>query len=180
MKGIHTKYGPYPGDYPQKPYKPHEPNRKDYIGKGAIERKAIYSDFEILREDVDDDDGEFWEGLGYDEGEQPSKAKIGIRDHLTLQDILDLMPPGAEPKDIVFNLSYPRYVDYIAVSFNHWERNLETEEATYNRDLKTYQKDLLKYQDDLAKYQKDLADFQQWEKEHQVKELEEKLAKLKK
>ncbi len=178
MKGIHTKYGPYHGDYPQKPYEPQEPDRANYIGRGAIEKKPIYSDFEILREDVSEDDGEFWEGHGYEEEEIPKVPEIRMRS-LTLQDLLDKLPPGAEPKDIVFDLSYPRYVDYIWVSFNHRERNLETEEASYKRDLETYQKNLLKYQDDLAKYQKDLADFQKWEKEHQVKELEEKLAKLK-
>ena len=179
MNNVWTKYGRYPGNYPQQPYKPHEPQRKNYIGEGAKKGKCIYSDFELLNDSIDDL-SEFWENHGYDEGEEPKHEDIGLRDNLTLQDLLDKMPPGAEPKDIVFDLSYPRYVDYIWISFNHIKRNLETEEASYKRDMENYQKELAVYQVELAKYQKDLADYQAWEKEQQVKELEKQIADLKK
>jgi hypothetical protein len=175
MKNVWTNYGyPYPGEYPQEPYKPHEPKRESYVGRGAKEGKCIYADSEIL-------DEAYEERLDEEEEEdRPPKASKSLNDNLTLQDILDLAPPGTNPKDIVINLSYPRYVNYITLSFNHVKRNLEAEEKAYQRDLKQYQCDLAVYNEKYAQYQKDKEAYEKWVNEQEIKQLEEKLAKLKK
>ncbi len=174
MTTVWTNYGMYPGTYPQEPYKPQEPQRESYVGHGGKRGKCIYADSEIL------DEG-YAERLDEEEEEdRPPQAAKGLRDNLTLQDILDLVPPGADPKDIVINLSYPRYVNYITVSFNHVKRNLEAEEKAYQRDLYKYQQSLADYNEKYAEYLKDKETYEKWVNEQEIKQLEEKLAKLKK
>jgi hypothetical protein len=177
MRDKFPKFYPgYTGSFPQEPYKPESPKKDDFIGHGSSKGKCIYSDSEIVNEDY----AERLEEL--DDEDKPPKGKGGksLRDNLTLQDILNLAPSGADPKDIVLNLSYPRYVEYITVSFNHIKRDLEAEEKAYQRALNKHQQELAKYQKEYAQFLKDSEAYKNWIKEQEIKELEEKLAKLKK
>jgi len=177
MKNIMTKYGPYPGDWPQQPHRPYEPLRSAYVGTKASKSTCIYQDFDYLNENVEENLEEYW---GDQDEEIPQKPAIDMHSNLSLQDILDLAPSGADPKDIIIDISYPRYVDYIRLGFVHMKRDLTAEEAAYQKDMKKFQRELVDYNVAQSKYEKDLAAYQNWLKEQEVKELEEKLAKLKK
>jgi len=175
MKGIMTKYGPYPGTWPQEPYRPSEPQRSTFIGTNASKKKYIYSDYDYVREDMDIE--EYWEDM---DAKVPKKPTKGMYDYLSLQDILDLAPPGTEPQNIILDLSYPRYMDYINVSFYVMVRDLEAEEKAYQRAMKQFQHNLDVYQEQYVEYEKHKSAYENWMKQQEVKELEEKLAKLKK
>jgi len=173
---IWTNYGMYHGNYPQEPHKPVEPVRSSYVGDGATNKGNIYYDIETNGDSEYDLDEHF---ADQDE-ERPAIPAKRYWQNLTLQDIVDLAPPGTKLTDIVFDLSFPRYMEYTEVSFKHVERNLKAEEKAYQRDYKQYQRELADYNEKYAEYLKDKEAYEKWVNEQEIKRLEEKLAKLKK
>lgn len=167
-------YRGYTGKYPQEPYKPSEPVRSTYIGTNANYKKSIYYDIEVTG-DSDFDLDEYFE----DHGKKRHIPDKRYWENLTLQDIVDLAPPGTKLQDIVFDLSFPRMLEYTEVEFKHIERDLDAEEKAYQKDMEKYQKELDAYGTNFIQYEKDLEAYQQWYHEQEVKELEGKLSELK-
>jgi hypothetical protein len=159
---------------PLQPCEPYEPKREHFNTDGALERTIIYHDVEVIG-DCDIDLEEYFADM---EEELPH-PKLNFN-QITLQDIIDLAPPDAKLSDIKLNISYPRMAEYLEVKFEYFKRDLEAEEGAFQEHMKEYQKDYTQYQQDLKKYQEELADYKEWERLQEVKELEAKLAKLKK
>lgn len=174
---MNQKYYPgYTGTFPNEPYKPDEPEQEDYIGHGAGKRTSIYYDIEMLG-DSDRTVEEYFEDQ---EEEAPKKADKRYWENLTIQDIIDGAPPGTPLNEIIFDLSFPRHLEYTEVNFYHIKRDFKAEEAAYERALEKYKQELSTYQTQYPQYEKDLEAYESWLKEQEVKELEKKLAKLKK
>ena len=155
-------------------WEPRKPTRLSFIGFGAIKKTSIYHDTEILMEDWDAE--EYYKGMG----EEPPEEPLISYNKLTLQDLVDLAPPGAKLSDITFDISYPRMLEYLDISFYHQERLLELEEQAYQKALQDYDVAFAKYQEACNKHQAELADYQAWKKQQDIIDLEEKLAQLKK
>ena len=164
----------YPGKYPQEPYEPVKPNINDFIGTSAKRGKYLYSDTEMLKEDIDED--EYWEDMDEKKPNVPNKRYF---EKLSLQDILDLAPEGIKPKDIVFDLNYPRYLDYIQVGFYILKRDLDAEKAAYELACSKYEEQYEKYKVEHAEYLQNKLDFENWKNQQEILELENKLNKLK-
>lgn len=158
---------------PRKPYEPHEPKREHYNTQGAVEHKTVYHDVGLIA-DCDIDLEQYFEDMD----EKLPHPALNYN-QVTLQDIVDLAPPGAKLSDIKLHISYPRMVEYLEVKFIYSKRDLEAEERAFLHAKEKYEKEYAQYLVDMKKYNEELADFQAWQKEQEIKQLEEKLAHLK-
>jgi hypothetical protein len=165
----------YPPSKPCPPWR--KPTSNQHIGVGAKKSTTLFSDTEILA-DMEFDD-EFYEHHGIDKPSEEDKYKIGYN-QITLQDLVDAAPLGAKLSDIRLKIYYPRYMEFMTVSFFHQERDLEAEEKAFQGDLKQYEKARTKFKEEMKEYQIKLDQYEEWKKQQDIKELEEKLAKLKK
>lgn len=159
---------------PLDPIEPTKPERSYYKNFGSKNDKVIYHDVEQVG-DSDIDLEEYFN----DQDEELPKPALRYNE-ITLQDILDLAPKGVKPSDISLNISYPRYVEYLEIMFLYKERDLDLEEAVYQKDIKKYNKDYAKFQKEMAEYEVNLAAYQESQREEKIKELEDQLSKLKK
>lgn len=164
--------------YPREPYEPHKPIRSEFINKEATDSVTVYRDVEVLGDSDLNLDEYFKDNEIGDQ--RPAIPEKRYWQHLTLQDIVDLAPPGAKLSDISLYIDFPRYLEYIDLSFVHNTRNLKAEEKAFDSAMKEYEKDMIKYRADLAIFKKELAEYSEWEKQQEIQELENKLAKLKK
>ncbi len=160
---------------PGRPYEPHEPKRSEYVTYDFKSSKNIYYDI-----NVGDSDFDLEQHFADRDEEMPALPAKRYWQNLSLQDIVDLAPPGAKLSDIILDISFPRYMDYVEVSFTHTVRDLELEEADYQRALKHYEEEHEKYRVAYAKYEAELADYNKWKTGQEIAELEGKLAALKK
>jgi len=168
MKKIaEERYAPYP------PHEPYEPKREHYNTQGAAEHKTIYHDVGLVG-DCEIDLEEYFEDM-----DEKLPHPVLNYNQVTLQDIVDLAPPGAKLSDIKLNISYPRMVEYLEVKFIYTKRDLEAEERAFLHAKKEYEKEYAQYLIDKAKYDKEMADYQVWRKQQEIKELEQKIADLK-
>jgi hypothetical protein len=163
---------------PQKPCEPTKPLRSSYALIKAGKGKLIYRDVEV-NGDSEFDLDEYFEDQDEKRPEIPEKR---YWQNLSLQDIVDLAPPGTKLCDIILSISMPRYLEYTDVAFTAYSRNLEAEEAAYQKDLAKYEKAMIKYEKekDLVKYEKEKAIYDQWLKDQEIEKLEAQLKKLKK
>jgi hypothetical protein len=164
-----------------------KPDKKDY--QARTRDIALYSYYEPFRHeddepDEDEDnhrsdfpvnepaDGEGHWYSGY--RDQPPLPKIKFN-KVTLQTILDLLPEGVTPADVKLRFtidSGDMGVYGHEITF-YYTKKLPPEPEKYAEDYATWKKLHDEWE---AKH----AAYEQWEKDKQVKELEEKLAKLKK
>lgn len=92
----------------------------------------------------------------------------------SLQDILDKVPQGTDLKNILIVIKCERQISYMEVQAicrkptdkEAWEAGRDKEEADYKRRLAIYEKEKAKYDE--------------WKIKQDIKDLEKKLAKLKK
>jgi hypothetical protein len=160
---------------PLDPIEPDKPERSHYDLHNALERKRIYHDVVVLG----DSEIDLEEYFADEERELPNPAKH-IYQNLSLQDIVDLAPPGAKLSDIIFHMDYPRMIEYMEFTFDYIKRDEQEEERAFQVAMKEYEQDYAQYQKEFAKYEVALADYEQWEKGVQIKALEEQLNQLKK
>lgn len=160
---------------PMEPDEPRKPQRSHYDLEGTSKRKRIYHDVVVLG-DSEIDIEEYFADL---DRELPRPAKR-VFQNLSLQDIVDLAPPGAKLSDIIFHMEYPRYIEYIEFSFDHIKRNHAAEEKAFQEAMKEYDREYAQYQQDLATYKKELSEHREWERTRKIKKLETQLAQLKK
>ncbi len=160
---------------PRPPYgPPYEPKREHYNTQGATTHQVIYHDVEVLG-DCEIDLEECFENM---ERELPHPALN--YNQITLQDIVDLAPPGAKLSDIRLDISYPRMAEYLEVKFIYNKRDLEVEEKAFLQAKEEHDKENAQYLKELWEFNKEMTDYQAWQKEQEIKLLEEKLANLKK
>lgn len=161
---------------PMEPDEPIKPERSHYdlVGVAFAEREVIYHDVEVLG----DSDIDLEECFADQDKQLPHPTK-GIQ-NLSLQDVVDLAPPGAKLSDIVFNIEYPRYLEYMEFTFSHVKRDLQEEERVFQVAMEKYQEEYTQYQKDIETYQKELVEHEGWEKNQKIKKLEAQLAQLKK
>ncbi len=160
---------------PRQPYgPPRKPERPHYKGVDAKNGKVLFLQRDVLAEDWDEES--YYSD--HDE-EKPPSPPISFC-YLTLQDIVNLAPPGAKLSDISFRTYMPRMQEYEDIYIDYAERDLEAEEATYQRALEEYENGCAEYRLEHKKYEEELADYESWKKDQDIKELEEKLRNLKK
>lgn len=162
---------------PSKPYyEPHLPKRKEYRLVGSKGEEPIYRDVSVLG-DREIDLKEWFED--YDET-LPPEPDIRWWEKLSLQDIVDMVPPDTKLSDVIFHIDMPRHLEYIDITFSKHERDLNAEEIAYQKALERYEKDMLQYNKDLAKYKKDLDEYEEWRRKKELSELKAKIKSLSK
>jgi hypothetical protein len=154
---------------PQPPREPTKPERVDFNFRGAGTKTTFYSDMKVLHEDLD---------LGeYFDGELPTEPAIPY-DKLTLQDVVDMAPSGAELSDIKLGIYYPRMMEYMDINFIHHPRNIEVEESVFQQAMTKYEADYTKYQEDMKAYEVRLVEYDEWNKQLEIQKLKDQLSKL--
>jgi len=150
---------------PIKPFPPFE-----YTYKARTERRYIYKFSENLQEGEDDfDDDE-------DKEEDKEDASLPKKDisKVTLSWLIKQIPDGLRHKDIKIEFGFKancmayenHYVNF------YYEVKIPAQTDAYKAAKEQYQKDL-------KKYEQDLIDYNEYCKNKEIKETEEKLAKLK-
>lgn len=149
---------------------------------------VLYSHYEKFRSDDDRQYCEYCdEELAYEDGEyldcdcEDAKDEQDNRGHfpklsqITLQSILDLLPEGVKPSDVKISISLDTgdmgiYGHEVTFSY---KKTFEADPESFKAAQKQYEEN---YQAYLLEKQK----YDEWKRLQEVKELEEKLAKLKK
>lgn len=155
--------------------------------QARTEDVTIYSHYEKYRNDDDRQYCEYCdEELGYgDDGyedcdcEDAKDARSHRGDHpkltqVTLQTILDLLPEGVKPSDVKISLGLDTGdmgIYGYEVSFTY-RKTFEADPEGFKAAQERYEKN---YQAYLVEKQK----YDEWKRQEEVKQLEEKLAKLK-
>ena len=104
---------------PHAAYKPEEPKRSDYDRSRPKSFNVIYLD--VTSDDLDFD----WEEYAKNNSIKSSRPAKSYN-KLTLQDIVDLAPPGAKLSEIALHIDIG---DTTEIKFIHEERDFEAEEA---------------------------------------------------
>lgn len=149
---------------------------------------VLYSHYEKMRSDDDRQYCEYCdEELGYgDDGwencdcedakdEQDDRGNFPNLSKITLQTILDLLPDGVKPSDVRISINLDTgdmgiYGHEVTFSY---KKTFEADPEGFKAAQKQYEEN---YQAYLLEKQK----YDEWKRQQEVKELEEKLAKLKK
>lgn len=163
-----------------------QPWERDYSAR--TEDVTLYSHYEKFRGDSDRQYCEYCdEELGYgDDGwedcdcEDAKEARSDRGNHpkltkVTLQSILDMLPEGVEPSDVNISISLDLgdmgiYGHEVTFSY---KKTFEADPEGFKAAQKQYEEN---YQAYLLEKQK----YDEWKRLQEVKELEEKLSKLKK
>lgn len=164
-------------EYPQPIWEPCKPERHEFHLHKAGEGKIIYRDLDG-NGDIDSDWLEERLEDEFDEGGRPPLPEQRYWEKLSLQDILDLAPPGTRPCDIVLGIDFPRDYYYTDLTFTVYNRDLEAEEDAYQKALEKYKKDKEEYDKALPEYEKKLKALNDWQKEQKIKELQTKIKEL--
>ena len=158
---------------PQKPWPPHK-----WQYEKEWEEKAILNREFVTDEDYDTEEYlENWKDMnGWEEGDPlPEFEGCSYDNHIcTLADILAKVPADVPPEFINIEMSRDRMYTYINVSVI--AKRPTDKKALQNSYEKAYQEYLSKEK----QYQQDLIAYNEWKRQEEIKELEEKLAKLKK
>ena len=159
------------------------PYEKDYLPR--TENVTVYSYYEKHRNDDDSQYCEYCdEELGCDEnGEyedcncedaQDEKSGFPKLSQVTLQSILDMLPEGVKPADV--NMS---------INLDTGDMGVYGQEVTFSYkkaikdDPEGFELAKKKYEENYKAYLVEKQKYDTWAKEQQVKELEDKLTKLK-
>lgn len=144
------------------------PWERDY--KDRTEDVTIYSYFETWMEDQGCRNCGEEDCQGECEDNEP---RIPLKE-MDLQKIIDLLPSGVKPSDVKMKMStdsgdYPagHYITFYYSKF-------------FPADSKAYKKDKAKYDAAYAEYKEKQSIYDTYIRQREIKELEEKLAKLKK
>jgi hypothetical protein len=163
-------------NYPQdKPYKPVRRDPIDFRLTNASGENVIYRDIEV-NGDSDFDLDEYLE----DQEEPRTIPEIRYWENLSLQDIVDLAPPGTKLSDIIFHTEMDRHETYTEVKFTVYNRDIEEENTAYRKSVEKYNKELDEYNIDIARYEKELEEYNFSMKQQQIEKLEAEIKKLKK
>jgi hypothetical protein len=95
-------------------------------------------------------------------------------DVLSLQEIMDVLPPNTNPKDVIISVHRDRHITDITITVSlrssineaEWQKAHDAEKADYEKRFLQYEKEMKKYE--------------LWETEQKIKELEKKRDNLKK
>jgi hypothetical protein len=153
----------------KEPIKPWPPMEYQY--EACIDRKYIYkfSENAIPDEDYYNDDDE-------DEEESEEDAKLPKKpvDKINLAWLLKQIPDGVSPKDIKIEFG----VNYNCMSLEDKYLNFyyEVKVPAKKAELKAAKE---KYKNDLKQYESDMVAYEAYCKAKEIKEAEEKLARLK-
>jgi hypothetical protein len=96
---------------------------------------------------------------------------------LTLQDVVDLAPPGTKLSDIMLRIHFN--MEYAEITFVHKERDIELEDKLYAEALAKFEKEYTAYEANLAAYEAAIEVIRQQNKQAQIEALEKQLAQLK-
>jgi hypothetical protein len=160
----------------KEPVKPWPPHKWEYE-RETTEQSLFYKEY-VTDEDYDTEDYlENWKDQNdWNEGD-PLPTFEGCSYHnevCTLAELLAKVPPDVPHEDIVITMSRDRMYTYIGVG-------LTAKRPTDKKALKnSYKQAYQEYELKEKQYQKDLAEYQEWKKQDEIRQLEEKLAKLKK
>lgn len=141
---------------------------------------VIYSYYEkIPRDDYDEDEEEDNEEEDTWICTKDTEEKNSIRelslDDINLQMLIDVLPKDVKPSDVKMSMHIDcssMAVEGTKITF-YYHKHLPARPKLYQHDKEAYDKEY-------AKYEKKLAAYEKWEKEQQIKELEGKIASLKK
>lgn len=97
----------------------------------------------------------------------------------SLQDLIELLPDGVEPKDVHFDHDHYWDMTMITASYRLPDKEAEAKRDQYEKDLKQYQKDLEEYKKLSAEHKKKMAAYKQ-KKTKFDKLLNEKIEQMKK
>lgn len=107
------------------------------------------------------------------EDDEPKTPKIQL-DQMDLQKIIDLLPAGIKPSDVKMKMStdsgdYPtgHYITFYYTKF-------------FSADPKRYKKDKAKYDAAYSEYEQKKIAYDEYVKQQEIKELEQRLSRLKK
>lgn len=147
----------------KEPKQPFPPFEFHYDEK--VEKKYIYEFWESLREDDDD---------GWDDEEEEKRVPEKPISEVNLAWLVSKVPEGVSLDQIKvefgYNANCMAYEDHY-VGF-YYEVKIPARKKEFRAAMK-------KYKEDLAQYEKDLAEYNEACRLQEIKETEERLAKLK-
>jgi hypothetical protein len=166
------------------------PWERNYVAR--TEDATIYSHYEKHRSDDDRQYCEYCEycdeELGYDENdelmncdcedakdEQDYRGNHPKLSQITLQTILDKLPEGVKPSDVKISL----HLDTGDMGIYGHEVTFSYKK-TFEADPEGFAAAQKQYEENYQAYLVEREKYDEWKRQEQVKELEEKLAKLKK
>lgn len=157
-----------------KPEQPCPPRKweyeDDFIDTPIISKLMIvkedYNEAEELEEWKDQHD---WEEGGF----LPNIVDCNYDNSMgSLQDLLDVIPDGVHPRDVVISINRDRYVGYIEFRMEYrTATNKEKLKAAYNADYAEYEKKLKMYEQDMISYEK-------WKRQERRNQLKKELEDL--
>lgn len=158
---------------PEKPWPPHKwEYEQEYTEEPIIDIDMITNEDRDMEEYLDDwKDQHDWK-----EGDHlPEITDFGYHNDMgTVADLLKKIPEGMPLEDVVITINRDRMIDYVNFSVTY-------RRPTDKKALKSsYLQALKEYKQKEKQYQTDLAEYQEWQKQEEIRQLEEKLAKLKK
>ncbi len=158
-----------------------------------IEDVVLYSHYEKYRYDDDKQYCEFCdEELGYKgngeyedcncEDAQDNKSEFPKLSEITLQTILDMLPEGVKPSDVKISTSLDvgsMSIDGHEVTFSY-KKKFEADPEGFKAAMKQYEENYQAYLVEKQKYDEWKASQEVAQKQKEIRELKEKLKKLKK
>lgn len=161
---------------PCAPYIPIKPQRSDFVRLDDDKATVVYHDIE-MNGDTDLTIEEYLEDMDMEIQPTPEKR---YWENLSLQDIVDLAPPGTRLCDIILHIDMPRHLEYTEVSFIEYPRDLDKEEERYQAALIKYEELVKEYEEKMIEFNKKQEAYNNYLKEKEIAELENKLNRLKK
>jgi hypothetical protein len=156
--------------------------------QARTESATVYSYYEKFRNDDDRQYCEYCdEELGYEDGEyldcdcpdakdeQSYRGKFPKLSKITLQTIIDMLPPGVKPSDVTISMS----IDVGSMSINGQELTFSYQK-TFEADPEGFKAAKAQYEKNYQAYLVERKKYDDWVKQQEIQALEAKLAKLKK
>lgn len=152
----------------KEPVKPIQPFHLDAKYSASHTEETLIFQRLLLNEDLENE--EIYQG-----DPAPAVKDCEYKNSLfTLQTLLDAVPAGVSPEDIVISLERPRYVDYLDIK-------LLAKRPTDPKALKkAYVKDVQAFREAEIQYEKDLIEYQKWRLKQDLQKKEQEVAELKK
>ena len=147
----------------KKPQKPIPPSRYEY--KEKVEKRYIYRFTASLREDWDEEN---------DDDEDKPEVPLKPIEEVDLAWLMTLVPEGIKPEQIKIDFGYRAS----SMAFENHYVGFYYEVAIHARDAE-YNVAIREYEAATRQYENDMAEYKVWAYKQEIKEAEEKLARLK-
>jgi hypothetical protein len=115
------------------------------------------------------------EDEGCEECEEERSLNKKSLNNMSLQDLIDILPPGVEPKDTSFVLQAGDSGCNFCAEF----QMLYAKKLDSNKCLASYDKDLKKYKDRLLKFPEKEKEYKEWKRNQDIAKEKAKLIKTK-